>query len=56
MYIPYSSVSISNNLVANQIYYLKHQHYKNDEQKKKIKRSECPYKGIDCAWCTEDCE
>lgn len=22
----------------------------------KIKRSECPYGGIDCAWCTEDCE
>ena len=24
--------------------------------KQKIKRSECPYGGIDCAWCTEDCE
>lgn len=24
--------------------------------KKKIKRSECPYGGIDCAWCGEDCE
>lgn len=22
----------------------------------KIKRSECPYGGIDCAWCTEECE
>lgn len=22
----------------------------------KIKRSECPYGGIDCAWCMEDCE
>lgn len=22
----------------------------------KIKRSECPYGGIDCAWCLEDCE
>ena len=27
-----------------------------DEPKEKIKRSECPYGGIDCAWCTEDCE
>ena len=26
------------------------------EEKKKIKRSECPYGGIDCAWCCEDCE
>ena len=26
------------------------------EEKKKIKRSECPYGGIDCAWCLEDCE
>ena len=26
------------------------------EEKKKIKRSECPYGGIDCAWCVEDCE
>lgn len=25
------------------------------EEKKKIKRSECPYGGIDCAWCDEDC-
>lgn len=25
-------------------------------QQEKIKRSECPYGGIDCAWCTEDCE
>lgn len=23
---------------------------------RKIKRSECPYGGIDCAWCTEECE
>ena len=23
------------------------------EEKKKIKRSECPYGGIDCAWCGE---
>ena len=22
----------------------------------KIKSSECPYGGIDCAWCMEDCE
>lgn len=27
-----------------------------EEKKKKIKRSECPYGGIDCAWCGEDCE
>lgn len=27
-----------------------------DNEREKIKRSECPYKGIDCAWCTEDCE
>ena len=27
-----------------------------EERKKKIKRSECPYGGIDCAWCGEDCE
>ena len=26
------------------------------EEKNKIKRSECPYGGIDCAWCGEDCE
>lgn len=26
------------------------------EEKKKIKRRECPYGGIDCAWCGEDCE
>ena len=26
------------------------------EEKKRIKRSECPYGGIDCAWCDEDCE
>ena len=26
------------------------------EEKKKIKHSECPYGGIDCAWCGEDCE
>ena len=25
------------------------------EEKNKIKRSECPYGGIDCAWCGEDC-
>ena len=29
---------------------------KKEEKKKKIKRSECPYGGIDCAWCGEDCE
>lgn len=23
---------------------------------RKIKRSECLYGGIDCAWCMEDCE
>ena len=27
-----------------------------EEEKKKIKRSECPYGGIDCANCFEDCE
>lgn len=27
-----------------------------EEENNPIKRSECPYKGIDCAWCTEDCE
>lgn len=27
-----------------------------DSEREKIKRSECPYGGIDCAWCTEDCE
>lgn len=42
MNIPYSSVSISNNLAANQNYYLKHRNYENDEQKKKIKRSKMP--------------
>ena len=26
------------------------------EEKKKNKRSECPYGGIDCAWCGEDCQ
>jgi len=26
------------------------------EESKTIKRSECPYGGIDCAWCLEDCE
>ena len=26
------------------------------EEKNKIKWSECPYGGIDCAWCGEDCE
>ena len=25
-------------------------------RQEKIKRSECPYGGIDCAWCTEECE
>lgn len=25
-------------------------------QQEKTKRSECPYSGIDCAWCMEDCE
>ena len=32
------------------------QEKKEEEKKKKIKRSECPYGGIDCAWCGEDCE
>lgn len=27
-----------------------------DSADEKIKRSECPYGGIDCVWCTEDCE
>lgn len=26
------------------------------EENKPTKRSECPYGGIDCAWCTEECE
>ena len=26
------------------------------EENNKIKRSECPYGGIDCAWCGEECE
>lgn len=32
--------------------------YHDDEHPagRKIKRSECPYGGIDCAWCMEDCE
>ena len=30
--------------------------WKTMKEKKKIKRSECPYGGIDCAWCGEDCE
>lgn len=32
--------------------------YHDDEQPagRKIKRRECPYGGIDCAWCMEDCE
>lgn len=25
-------------------------------RQEKIKRSECPYGGIDCAWCSEICE
>ena len=29
---------------------------KQEKEKKKIKRSECPYGGIDCVWCGEDCE
>ena len=27
-----------------------------DSEGEKIKRSEYSYSGIDCAWCTEDCE
>ena len=27
-----------------------------EEINPKIKRSECPYGGIDCAWCGEECE
>lgn len=27
-----------------------------EEINSKIKRNECPYGGIDCAWCAEDCE
>lgn len=27
-----------------------------EEINPKIKRSQCPYGGIDCAWCTEECE
>lgn len=30
--------------------------YENAGFQKKIKRSECPYGGIDCAWCGEDCK
>lgn len=26
------------------------------KEKKKNKRSECPYVGINCMWCLEDCE
>ena len=26
------------------------------QEENKIKRNECPYGGIDCAWCGEDCE
>lgn len=29
---------------------------KTKQEQEKIKRSECPHGGIDCAWCTEDCE
>ena len=25
-------------------------------KRNKIKHSECPYKGIDCMWCMEECE
>ena len=27
-----------------------------EEINPKIKRSQCPYGGIDCAWCGEDCK
>lgn len=27
-----------------------------EEENTKIKRSEYPYIGINCAWCLEDCE
>lgn len=27
-----------------------------EHEEEKIKRSECPYGGIDCAWCTEECD
>lgn len=27
-----------------------------DLNNEKIKRSECPYAGIDCSWCGEECE
>jgi len=27
-----------------------------EEENISIKRSECPYNGIDCAWCGEECE
>lgn len=27
-----------------------------EEINPKIKRSQCPYGGIDCAWCAEECE
>lgn len=26
------------------------------QENNKIKRSKCPYGGIDCAWCGEVCE
>ena len=26
------------------------------QEENKIKRNECPYGGIGCAWCGEDCE
>lgn len=30
--------------------------YVKQTKETKIKRSECPYGGIDCAWCDEICE
>lgn len=27
-----------------------------EQSRQKIKRSECPYGGIDCMWCMEECE
>lgn len=50
-------LKVSANLAENQTYYLKHQNQSyEDDKKDKIKKSECPYGGIDCAWCTEECE
>ena len=35
---------------------VEHWKMEHQEAKAKIKRNECPYGEIDCAWCVEDCE